>query len=334
MKKLYISALLLAAGFSFGQTSDSFTGTGALNTNGWLTHSGTAGQLVISTGSLTYPAVTSTGNKIALTAGNSEDVNRASTAPLTGKVYYSAILNLPNTTGLGPNAETGDYFLANASAAGDAPNTVTAFSGRLYIKAGSAANTFNLGVLNNSGGTAAPTYITTDYAVNTPIFVVVKYDIATNTASLFVNPALSGTEGTANVTNATGTTAAPAQVASIVIRQGGPATLATGTGNVQIDELKLASTWAAVAPAGTAGVKQNEIANLKLFPNPLTGNVLSIVTNSGVEKTVAVFDVLGKQVINAKTVNGTVNAANLTAGVYVVKITEEGKTATRKLIVQ
>jgi len=84
----------------------------------------------------------------------------------------------------------------------------------------------------------------------------------------------------------------------------------------------------------TAGVKQDEITNLKLFPNPLTGNVLNIVTNSGVEKSVAVFDVLGKQVINAKTVNGTVNAANLTAGVYVVKITEEGKTATRKLIVQ
>jgi len=85
---------------------------------------------------------------------------------------------------------------------------------------------------------------------------------------------------------------------------------------------------------GVAGVKQNQIADLKLFPNPLTGNVLNVVTNSGVEKSVAVFDVLGKQVLNAKTVNGTVNTGNLTAGVYVVKITEEGKTATRKLIVQ
>jgi len=85
---------------------------------------------------------------------------------------------------------------------------------------------------------------------------------------------------------------------------------------------------------GTAGVNQNQISNLKLFPNPLTGNVLNIATNNSVEKSVAVFDVLGKQVLNTKTVNGTVNAANLTAGVYIVKITEEGKTATRKLIVQ
>ena len=334
MKKLYISALLLTAGLSFAQTSDSFTGTGALNANGWGTHSGTAGQLVISTGSLTYPGITSTGGKVALTAGNSEDVNRASTAPLTSVAYYSAILNLPNTTGLGPNAETGDYFLTTAATTGNTSNSVTAFSGRLYIKTGSVANTFNLGILNNSGGTAAPTFVATDFAVNTPIFVVVKYNIATNTASLFINPLLTGIEGLPTVTNNTGTTAAPTQIASIAIRQGGPASLATGTGNVQIDEIKLGATWASVAPLAVAGVKQNEIAGLKVYPNPLTGSVLNISSESDAVKSVAIFDVLGKQVLNAKTVNGTVNASNLTSGVYIVKITEEGKTATKKLVVR
>jgi hypothetical protein len=85
---------------------------------------------------------------------------------------------------------------------------------------------------------------------------------------------------------------------------------------------------------GTAGVKQNEIAGLKLSPNPLTGNVLTVSSNNNAAKGVAIFDITGKQVLNATTVNSTVNAGNLSAGVYIVKITEEGKTATKKLIVQ
>lgn len=90
-------------------------------------------------------------------------------------------------------------------------------------------------------------------------------------------------------------------------------------------------SWTA---AGVAGIKENNIAGLKLFPNPLSGNVLNITSDSNADKTVVVYDVLGKQVINTKSVNGTVNASALTTGVYIVKITEEGKTATRKLVVK
>lgn len=90
-------------------------------------------------------------------------------------------------------------------------------------------------------------------------------------------------------------------------------------------------TW---APASTAGVKESNIAGLKMFPNPVTGNVLNITSDANAAKTVAIYDVLGKQVANVKTANGILNVANLTAGVYIVKITEEGKTATRKLVVK
>ncbi|AWH84656.1 hypothetical protein HYN59_05765 [Flavobacterium album] len=84
----------------------------------------------------------------------------------------------------------------------------------------------------------------------------------------------------------------------------------------------------------TAGVNENTINSLKMFPNPLNGDVLTILTESDAPKAVAIFDVLGKQVINTVTSNDTVNVANLTSGVYMVKITQEGKTATKKLVVQ
>jgi len=328
MKKLYTLSLLLVGALSFGQLSDSFTGTGALTANGWSSHSGTADQLSISSGSLSYPGFTSTGNKVALVAGNNEDVNKASAAAITGVAYYSVLLNVPNTTGLHPNTATGDYFLMHSATTGT--TGVTAFSGRLFIRTGSVENTFNIGVLNNSGGTAAPSFIATDYPVNTTIFVVVKYDLGTNTASIFVNPTLGGTEGTASATNATGTTVAPAQIAALAIRQGGNAT--TGTGNVEIDELRLGTTWASVTSAALS-VNQNSIEGLKVYPNPVVDGKLYINSTANATKEVVIYDVLGKQVVNTTTQNA-LNVSNLNGGVYIVKITEEGKTATRKLVIK
>ena len=84
----------------------------------------------------------------------------------------------------------------------------------------------------------------------------------------------------------------------------------------------------------TASSNTNNISGLKLYPNPVTGNMLNITSDNNYEKLVAIYDVLGKQVVNTVTKNGTVNVSNLNSGVYIVKITEEGKTATRKLVVK
>ena len=328
MKKFYTLSLLLIGSLTFAQVSDSFSGTGALTANGWVSHSGTADQLSIVTGSLNYTGLTSTGNKTALVAGNNEDVNKASSASITGIAYYSTLLNVTNTTGLHPNTATGDYFMSTTASAG--ATGVTALSARLYVRAGSAANTFNIGILNNSGGTAAPAYTSSDYATGTTIFVVVKYDLSTNTASLFVNPAIGSTEGTATATNATGTTAAPAQIAAIAIRQGGNAT--AGTGNIEIDELRLGTTWNSVTSASLS-IAQNSIDGLKIYPNPVTNGTFFINTSADSTKDVVVYDVLGKQVIKTSTTNA-VNVSNLKGGVYIVKITQDGNTATRKLVIK
>ncbi|WP_277014430.1 T9SS type A sorting domain-containing protein [Flavobacterium lindanitolerans] len=83
----------------------------------------------------------------------------------------------------------------------------------------------------------------------------------------------------------------------------------------------------------TLGVKENNIAGLKVYPNPVTNGKFFITSDTNVEKTVAIYDVLGKQVVNT-TATESVNVSNLKGGVYIVKITEEGKTATRKLVIK
>lgn len=84
----------------------------------------------------------------------------------------------------------------------------------------------------------------------------------------------------------------------------------------------------------TLGLKQNTISGLNVYPNPVTKGNLYITSNSSYAKTVAVYDLIGKQVLESKTSNNSVNVANLKGGTYIVKITEDGKTDTRKLIIQ
>jgi|GEM_PF-401501 hypothetical protein len=78
----------------------------------------------------------------------------------------------------------------------------------------------------------------------------------------------------------------------------------------------------------------DNINGLTMYPNPLSGNTLFLTSTANASMSVQIFDILGKEVVKADVVNNTVNVSKLTAGVYVVKITEEGKTATRKLVIK
>lgn len=94
----------------------------------------------------------------------------------------------------------------------------------------------------------------------------------------------------------------------------------------RIDDVKLTGT--------TLGIKQNSIAGLKVYPNPITNKIFFVETNANSEKTIVIFDVLGKQVLKTITTENAISVANLNSGVYIVKITEEGKTASRKLVIK
>jgi hypothetical protein len=218
-----------------------FAGTGVLQgQNDWATHSGTASQIQRIAGNLTLSGfATPSGNKVAIVAGNSEDVNKDLGSDLTGDIYASALINVSNLTGL---TTTGDYFLHLATTAG---MTVTNFASRLFIKA--TATGFNLGIVNHSGGGSTPSYVPTEYATGSTYLVVMKYNTTSNTANLWVNPVIGGAEPAPLLTNNTGTNTAT-QIRSICIRQAG--TGSAGTGNIQIDEIRVGTTWADVTPTG------------------------------------------------------------------------------------
>ena len=280
-----------------------FTGTGALNANNWSTHSGTAGQLQTITtasdngSSLAYTGMpTSTGNRTQIVAGNGEDVNRV--VPIipasAGSAYFSALIKLPNTTGQALNTTTGNYFMHFTDSSGT--TGVTNHAARLTIRAGSAANTFNIGIINTSGGTASTAAqifgaSPVDYAINQTYLIVVKYTFATNTASLWVNPTISSVEPTPLISNNVGTNTALSKVKSICIRQAGTST--AGTGNIEIDEIRVTNNWNdALGVIPTPAVRFNP-TSLTVNENAGTATVTVNITNPDANPTSATVLVKG-----------------------------------------
>lgn len=246
MKRILLISCVLFASFSFAQVIDVFNYNGALNANGWTTHNGTGGQLVTTTtpsdngNSLSYAGLPpSSGNRVTTVAGNNEDVNHALSG-ISGVGYFSFILKVPNTTGI--NA-AGDYFIGFGGTAGA---TVSNLASRVFVKPGVTPGTFMLGIQNTTGGTPTQSYEPTEYAVGTSVFVVVKYDrtVTNHMASLFINPVPGQPEPVADTTNNSGTATTFVNFASLYIRQNGSA--ASGTGNLEIDEIRAGSTWNAV----------------------------------------------------------------------------------------
>jgi hypothetical protein len=152
-------------------------------------------------------------------------------------------------------------------------------------------------------------------------YVVLSYDFTGNTLSLFINPTIGGSAApTVSVTP----TAPFANLGGFMFRQDAAATTPT----IVADELRID-----VTPNFTLGTQQNEISGLKVYPNPVSNGTLFIETAANAQKTVTVYDVLGKQVLNTTSSTNAINVSSLRSGVYVIKITEEGKTATRKLVI-
>jgi len=84
----------------------------------------------------------------------------------------------------------------------------------------------------------------------------------------------------------------------------------------------------------TASIRENDINGFSMYPNPVVDGILKINTLENAEKTIQIFDVLGKQVLSRTTKNEHISVASLDLGIYILKVTELGKTATRKLVIK
>jgi uncharacterized protein (TIGR02145 family) len=245
---------LFSNSFVISQTFEPFNFIGSLNNNGWTTFSGTSGQLVTANNpsqlgnSLLYSGLQQpTGNRTTLSGSNSEDVNKpVSISGNTG--YISFLLNVSNTSNL---TASGNYFIGFGATSG---SSLTILFPRIYIKLGNNSNSFQLGILNTTGGAGAiPSYNNNDLNVATTYLVVAK--VTSNgtgsliSSSLWINPTINGVEPSPNITNNGGISTWPATgIQSLYLRQ------ATGMGTFELDEIRVGTTWLSVTPGGCSSV--------------------------------------------------------------------------------
>ena len=299
-----------------------YTAGNSLGAEQMWTNVNSGDNITATTGSLSYTGLTPAGNSASF-AADGIDCFSPITPTSTGTIYYSFLMNIGSMAGV--TDANGGYIAGFGE-------TNTNLGATLWTKRVDDTN-FNLGIEVRTANAANTTFDTASYQTGQTYFVVVGYTFnsattADDVVNLWVNPVVGSPEPTATITDTHAATDLP-NASRFFLRQDS----STETPTVQVDELRIGTTWVDVVPA-TAGLNDNNIDGLTMYPNPLSGNTLYLTSTANADMSVQVFDLLGKEVVKANVINNTVNVAKLTAGVYVVKITEEGKTATRKLVIK
>lgn len=286
-------------------------GSSLNDTQKW-TGANSGDNVTLTSGSLNYSGFTSSGNAITFSGTGAESFSPF-TATTSGTIYASFIMNISDMSNITDDPAY-TYFV------GLTDGSTSSYNGRIFCNR--VGNQYQLGLDSASTTT---NYDTTMRNVGDIVFVVMGYNFDTNTYSAWINPNLGTFNDTTPATLTATPTAAPTTIGGFIIRQESTTTTPT----IIMDELRVATTI-----NGLLSVSQNAIAGLKMYPNPVANGKLFIETAANAERTIIIYDLLGKNVFNTTTSNSEINVATLNAGVYVVKITEEGNTTSRKLIIR
>lgn len=275
-------------------------------------------DVLVSTGNLSYPGITSTGNSVSF-VGAGKDPFTPFTTVTSGTVYSSFLFSVTNMSNVTVDA-TEAYF---ASLTDD----LKGYLARLFIK---KSGTQYLIGFDNAATTT--NYDATLRNVGDVIYVVLSYDFATNSLKAWINPTIASFNASNPTLVNTPVVVSPAtslaNIGGFVLRQDSD----TKTPTIVFDELKVGTSFSDLGV--TLATEQNEIEGLKVYPNPVSNGVLHVESASNLERSIVMFDVLGKKVFSTTTDTTILNVASLKSGVYIIKITEAGKTATRKVVIK
>lgn len=85
----------------------------------------------------------------------------------------------------------------------------------------------------------------------------------------------------------------------------------------------------------TLSIVKNQIEGFSLYPNPISNGKLFLSSNSYVTKQLEIYSMMGK-LVYSKNVNAneTIDISKLNSGIYMIRIEEDDKIATRKLIIK
>lgn len=287
-----------------------YPATSALGSQQTWANLNSGDNITVEAANLTYGTLVGTGGSVGF-VGDGFEAFTPFTPTTSGTVYAGFMFSVSDITNVTDGVDS--YFAVLTDAA-------KTFKIRLFTKR--VASQYQIGF--DSAATTT-NYDATLRNVGEVIYVILGYDFATNTVvNAWINPNLATFNNTTPPT-LTAVTTAIADLGGFVLRQDG----ATNTPTIKVDELKISTS---ALEYNLSASSFSQIDGLKLYPNPAKNNLyIETTLNSNIH--VSIVNMLGKEVIKTKVNNNTVNISNLTSGVYIVKITEENKTSTKKLII-
>lgn len=269
-------------------------------------------QIFVTTGSLNYTGLAlPVGNKVSFD-GAGRDYHNIFTPVSSGTVYYSFIFQV---TGLGSLDTNGGYFTGLGA-------STTLFGATLWTKSNGSG--YQIG-LNARTTLAYTSWSSTVYNINTPVFIVISYEMIAGTTNdivkMWINPNPStfdiSTPPTQDITIVNGGTDL-SSLDRIFIRQDSN----SETPFADMDELRVGLAWPDVATTGQSGVQQKQLSGgFSIFPNPVS-EFLNIHAGENISD-LHFYNTLGQIVysnndINRKTM--IVNTGFLPGGLYIAVI--------------
>jgi hypothetical protein len=217
----------------FSENFDYITGMSLTLTGGGWTAFSSAGvtPVLVHTSGLTYAGYPNSGigNAISLQNLSAEDVEHSTSATLaTGESIYAAFLIQVASAGTGA-------LVLNFGGNGAACTTNSGFTFR------NSSGNLQFGLSNNGSNT----FIATNYSFNQPYLIVIEYFSSSRTYSLYVNPTLSGTKPSSNL-SITHSCTEITSVSSTRIYQ-------NASGASIIDGLRVSKSWSEVVGASGGG---------------------------------------------------------------------------------
>ena len=286
---------------------------------------------------------TPTGNALTF-AGSGLDPQLLFAAPTSGSVYASCLLQVTNlnsitsgTSGTSTDVPPAPEQVFSFAYADSAAGSTTSYTAAVYLKSSTlTVGAFNIGINAAPADTigvsdivwSSTDSVLTDFLINTPITLVIQYSYDDKISKLWINPT--------STTEPAATAATPARASSIAVdrvrlTQGANAR----TPFVTIDEIRVANNFSYVTGGTDLKVSTVNVSKFSAYPNPVTNGKLYISSENAAEKQVAIYSILGQKVLETKTTNNSeINVSKIAKGTYILKISEEGVSNTKKLIIQ
>ena len=77
-----------------------------------------------------------------------------------------------------------------------------------------------------------------------------------------------------------------------------------------------------------------DLSAFKLYPNPVYDDLVYMIGHEKEPKDIVVYDVFGEVVLTERIYGNVLNISKLVAGVYVVRVRQQQRAFTRKLVVK